>query len=296
MPFTVSDLLAILDLEPLGADAFRGRSPQIGWQRVFGGLVVAQALTAAARTVPDRAPHALHGTFMRPGDPAEPITFEVARWRDGRSFATRQCVAIQHGRPIFALTASFQVDEAGLEHQVAMPEVPPPEALPSEAELMGRFAHLLPEGVRRYFARERPLELRPTDVTRFTATPGAGPRPPVQHLWMRATAPLPDDPAAHRAVLAYMSDMSLLDTALVAHGRSIFEPGFQVASLDHALWFHRPFRADEWLLYAQDSPSTSGARGMTRGLVYTRAGALVASVAQEGLIRPRPAERSDVLI
>lgn len=296
MPFTVPDLLAILDLEVVEEDVFRGRSPQIGWQRVFGGLVIAQALTAAARTVPGRPPHSLHGTFMRPGDPSTPIVFQVARWRDGRSFATRQCLAIQHGQPIFALTASFQVEERGLEHQLPMPDVPPPDALPSEAELMGRFAHVMPEGLRRYFSRDRPIEFRPTDLTRFAPKPEAGPRPPFQHVWMRATAPLPDDPAVHRAFLAYLSDMSLLDTALVAHGRSIFEAGLQVASLDHALWFHRPFRADGWLLYAQDSPSTSGARGMTRGLIYTEAGALAASVTQEGLLRPRPIARSEVII
>ncbi len=296
MPFMVPDLMAILDLEVIEDDIFRGRSPQIGWQRVFGGLVVAQALTAAARTVPDRAPHSLHGTFMRAGDPSTPIVFEVDRWRDGRSFATRHCLAIQHGKPIFALTASFQAEEAGLDHQFPMPDVPPPETLPGEAYLVQRFGRALPEGVRRYFARDRPLELRPTDLTRFTAVPGPEPRSPVQSVWMRATGPLPDDAAIHRAFLAYFSDMSLLDTALVAHGRSIFDPELQVASLDHALWFHRPFRADEWLLYAQDSPSTSGARGMTRGLIYTRTGTLVASVAQEGLVRPRTGERSDLLI
>ncbi len=296
MPFSVSDLMAALDLDRVGENSFRGRSPQVGWQRVFGGLVVAQALTAAGRTAPARPAHALHGTFMRPGDPAAPILFEVARWRDGRSFATRHCLAVQHGAPIFALTASFQAEEPGLAHQLPMPDVPPPEALPTEAELVERFAPLLPEGVRRYLSRERPIEIRPTDLTRFTAGRGAPPRAPVQHAWMRATAPLPDDPAAHRAVLAYLSDMSLLDTALVAHGRSIFEPDLQVASLDHALWFHRPFRADDWLLYAQDSPSTSGARGLARGLIYARDGTLVASVAQEGLIRERTAERRDLLV
>lgn len=296
MAFTVPDLMGLLDLETVEETVFRGRSPQIGWQRVFGGLVIAQALTAAARTVPDRPPHALHGTFMRPGDPSTPILFQVARWRDGGSFSTRQCLAIQHGRPIFALTASFQVEEQGLEHQLPMPDVPPPEALPSEADLMGRFADVVPDGLRRFFSRDRPIELRPTNPARFAAKPAAGPRAPRQHVWMRATAPLPADPAVHRAFLAYLSDMSLLDTALVAHGRSIFETGLQVASLDHALWFHRPFRADDWLLYAQDSPSTSGARGLTRGLIYTRAGALAASVTQEGLIRPRSAARSDVVI
>ena len=287
MPFSVADLMAILDLEQIEENIFRGRSPQIGWQRIFGGLVIAQALSAAARTVPDRPPHSLHGYFMRPGDPSTPIIFEVDRWRDGTSFSTRQCVAIQHGQPIFALSASFQVAEQGLEHRVPMPDVPPPEDLPNETELMARFATVLPEGIRRYFERERPVEMRPVDLTRYTGTGADLPRPPVQHVWMRATAPLPDDPATHRSFLAYLSDMSLLDTALVPHNRSLFEPGLQVASLDHSLWFHRAFRADEWLLYAQDSPSTSGARGMTRGQIFTRDGVLAASVAQEGLIRLR---------
>jgi acyl-CoA thioesterase-2 len=287
MPFSVADLTALLDLEQIEENIFRGRSPQIGWQRIFGGLVIAQALAAAVRTVPDRVPHSLHGYFMRPGDPSVPIIFEVARWRDGKSFSTRQCVAIQHGEPFFSLSASFQIPEAGLDHSYPMPQVTPPEALPSETEVMTRYRALMPEGVRRYFERERPVELRPVDLTRFTARGGGKPALPVQHIWMRATAPLPDDPAAHRAFLAYMSDMTLLDAALVAHNRTIFEPGLQVASLDHALWFHRPFRADEWLLYAQDSPSTSGSRGFTRGLIFTQSGTLVASVAQEGLIRQR---------
>ena len=287
MPFSVSDLISILDLEPIEENIFRGRSPQIGWQRVFGGLVIAQALAAAARTVAGRPPHSLHAYFMLPGDPNTPIIFEVERLRDGKSFATRRCVAIQHGRPIFTLSASFQVPEAGLDHQARMPDVPSPETLPSEAEVMTRYRALLPEGVRRYFERERPVELRPVDLTRYTAGPSDTRREPHQQIWMRASGPLPDDPAIHRAFLAYLSDLTLLDAALVAHNRSIFEPGLQVASLDHALWFHRPFRADDWLLYAQDSPSTSGSRGMTRGLIYDRAGALVASVAQEGLIRQR---------
>lgn len=294
MPFTVADLMAVLDLERVGEDAFRGWSPQVGWRRVFGGLVVAQALVAAARTVLERAPHALHGTFMRPGEPSAPITFEVARWRDGTSFSTRHCLATQHGRPIFALTASFQVAEDGLDHRMPMPDVPPPENLPSEGEWMRGFGPTLPEGVRRYFERDRPIELRPTDFGLLTGTADIPPGQPIQHVWMRAAAPLPDDPAAHRAVLAYMSDMTLLNVALVPHGRSAFDADLQVASLDHALWFHRPFRADDWLLYVQDSPSAGSARGMTRGLVYTRAGVLVASVAQEGLVRPRPAASRDL--
>lgn len=296
MPFTVADLMAVLDLERVGEDVFIGRSPQVGWQRVFGGLIVAQSLVAAARTVPERAPHALHGTFMRPGDPSVPVTFAVARWRDGTSFSTRHCLATQHGQPIFALTASFQVAEDGLDHRMSMPGVPSPEDLPGGQELARRLATVLPEGARRFFERDRPVELRPADLGPLTTTFGAPAGEPRQHVWMRAAAPLPDDPAAHRAVLAYMSDMTLLNAALAPHGRSVFDADLQVASLDHALWFHRPFRADDWLLYAQDSPSAGHARGLARGLIYTRAGVLVASVVQEGLMRPRPTARESLPI
>ena len=287
MSFTATDLLDILQLETIEENIFRGRSPQVGWQRVFGGLVISQALVAASQTVSDRPPHSLHGYFMLPGDPATPIIYEVERLRDGRSFATRRCTAIQHGQPIFTLAASFQTEEPGLDHALAMPDVPRPEDLPNETELVRRFGARLPEAVRRYFERERPLELRPVDLTRYGPQVGPAAPEPVQRIWMRVTGPLGDDPAIHRAALAYMSDMTLLDTALVPHRRSLFDPGLQVASLDHALWFHRPFRADDWLLYAQDSPSSGGARGLTRGLIYAPDGTLVASVAQEGLIRER---------
>jgi acyl-CoA thioesterase II len=285
MTQATNDLLSILDLEKIEHNIYRGSSPQVGWQRVFGGLVIAQALVAAARTVEDRSPHSLHAYFILPGDPSVPIVYEVDRIRDGASFTTRRCTAIQHGRAIFALSASFQIDERGLDHQAAMPQVPPPENLPSETELRERYADILPEPVRRYFSRERPIELRPVDLTRYFSS--QKPLEPVQHVWVRANGTLPDDPAIHRSVLAYLSDMTLLDTALIAHGRSIFEQDLQLASLDHSLWFHRPFRADEWLLYAQDSPNTSAARGLTRGLIYSRDGVLIASVAQEGLIREK---------
>ncbi len=287
MSFSAEDLLSILDLEPIEQDIFRGRSPQVGWQRIFGGLVIAQALVAASRTVRGRAPHSLHGYFMLPGDPSVPIVYKVDRLRDGGSFTTRACVAIQHGRPIFSLSASFHGDERGFDHAAAMPDVPPPEALPSEHEIKERYGQQMPEPVRVYFERDRPIELRPVDPLRFTARPVSGALPRVQNIWMRTTGPLPDDPAVHAAVLAYLSDMTLLDTALIAHGRSVFDRDLQVASLDHALWFHRPCRADEWLLYAEDSPSASGARGFTRGQIFSRDGVLAASVAQEGLIRPR---------
>lgn len=287
MPFGVDELLAALDLETLGGDSFRGRSPAVGWRRVFGGLVVAQALVATERTVEGRPAHALHGSFMRPGDPEVPIDFEVERLRDGGSFSTRRCLAIQHRQAIFALSASFhRAEEDAFDHARPMPEVPGPEALESLREMRGPTFAAAPASVRTYFQRETPMDIRPVDVARFART-GPHPESDRQEIWMKASGRLPDDPGIHRAVLAYMSDMTLLDTALAFHGRSVFDPGLQVASLDHAIWFHRPVRADEWLLYSEDSPSASGARGFTRGLIYARNGDLAASTAQEGLIRRR---------
>lgn len=291
MKSEIENLLSILDLERIEYNIYRGSSPQVGWQRVFGGLVISQALVAAARTVEDRPPHSLHGYFILPGDPSVPIVYEVDRVRDGKSFATRNCLAIQHGRAIFSLSASFQVEEEGLEHAVPMPHVAPPEDLPSEAELKATFNESTPDPIRKFFDQPRPIESRPVDPRRYAPRVGT-PGEPIQYVWFRASGALPDDPAVHRAVLAYLSDMTLLDTALIAHGRSVFQSDMQVASLDHALWFHRPFRADDWLLYAQDSPTSSGARGLTRGSIFTRDGRLVASVAQEGLIRHRPGQRA----
>jgi acyl-CoA thioesterase-2 len=284
MHTAVETLLTILDLEQLEMNLYRGLSPQVGWQRVFGGQVIGQALVAAARTVEGRGAHSLHAYFMREGDPAVPIIYEVDRIRDGKSFATRRVVAIQHGAAIFSMSVSFQVDEPGLDHQIEMPKVPPPEDLPSEADLQALYIDKATEGVRKYWERPRPIELRPVDLRHFLSRDKLD---PAQLVWVRATGALPDDPNIHRAVLAYASDMTLLDTALFAHGRMIFDRDLQAASLDHALWFHRPFRADDWLLYAEDSPSASGARGFTRGSLFSRDGRLVASVAQEGLIRVR---------
>jgi len=284
MSTAVADLLALLDLERLETNLFRGLSPQVGWQRVFGGQVIGQALVAACRTVEGRAPHSLHAYFLLPGDPSVPIIYEVERLRDGGSFSTRRVKAIQHGSAIFTLSASFHRDERGLAHQTAMPTVPAPEELPDETMMRNNMLPSMPDAVRRYFERERPIELRPVEFTRYVT---GEPRPPVFHLWFRATGPLPDDPAIHQCVLAYASDMTLLDTTLIAHGRTVFQRDIQAASLDHALWFHAPFRADEWLLYAQDSPFTGGARGFSRGSIFRRDGVLVASVAQEGLIRMR---------
>ena len=286
MSSAVEELISILDLEPLERNLFRGRSPQSGWQRVFGGQVISQALVAAQRTVePDRHVHSLHCYFMRPGDPEVPIIYEVDRIRDGKSFTTRRVVAIQHGEAIFSLSASFQIDEPGLEHAIEMPEgIPAPETLLSEKDLVSQFIDQLPEALRKYWQRERPIEFKPVSLTHYMTREKL---PPKQHMWIRVTGPVPDDRALQAAVLAYLSDMTLLDTSLFAHGRSFFDRDIQMASLDHAMWFHRPHRLDDWFLYTQDSPNTSGARGFTRGAIYARDGTLVASVAQEGLIRLR---------
>lgn len=285
MTKAVDDLLTILDLEQLETNLYRGLSPQVGWQRVFGGQVIGQALVAACRTVENRAPHSLHGYFVLPGDPKIPIIYDVERIRDGRSFTTRSVKAIQHGRVIFMLLASFQVSETGLTHRIPMPDVPHPDSLPNEQDIKDRVLPRMPDPVRQYFERERPIELRPVEFERYMSRKPMEPR---FNVWIRATAPLPDDPAIHQCVLAYASDMTLLDSTLVPHGRTVFEKTIQAASLDHALWFHEPFRADEWLLYSQDSPFTGGHRGFARGTIFTQDGRLVASVAQEGLIRERP--------
>jgi len=280
----VEELLRTLDLEPLERNLFRGSSPQVGWQRVFGGQVLGQALVAANRTVEGRTAHSLHGYFMRPGDPAVPIIYEVDRIRDGRSFATRRVVAIQHGDAIFSMSASYHGEEEGLEHTTEAPDVPKPDDLPDEAVLRDLVLENGPDNMVRYFQRERPIELRPIELRHYTTNK---PLPGRQYVWLRATDRLPDDRHCHQAVLTYLSDMTLLDTALFPHGLSVFNRSIQVASLDHAMWFHRPFRADEWLLYAQDSPTASGARGLSRGQIFSLDGRLVASTAQEGLMRRR---------
>ena len=288
MSSAVDELLSILDLEQLEVNLFRGRSPQVGWQRVFGGQVIGQALVAAYRTVDGRQPHSLHAYFLLGGDPAVPIIYEVDRIRDGKSFTTRRVVAIQHGRPIFSMSASFHLDEPGFEHAAVMPDVPAPESLPPDTEIRSTVLPMMPDPVRAYFERERPIELRPVEFERYLSRE---PRDPKFHVWIRTTAQLPSALAIHQCVLAYASDMTLLDASLIPHGRTVFEQSIQAASLDHALWFHRPFRADEWLLYAQDTPSASGARGFSRGLIFARDGTLVASVAQEGLIREHRDQR-----
>lgn len=281
----MQELIERLDLEKLEENLFRGSSPQNGWQRVFGGLVIAQALMAAQRCVdPDRIVHSLHAYFMRPGDPSIPIVYQVERIRDGSSFTTRRVVAIQHGKAIFSMSASFQVEEPGFDHQVSIPNVPAPETLMGEAEFRAAFLAQAPDTVKKYWGRERPIEIRPTSLTHYLSREKLEPE---AHIWVRASGLVPEDRHYQAAILAYLSDMTLLDTSLYAHGTSIFDPELQVASLDHAMWFHRPCRLDDWLLYTQDSPSAAGARGMTRGSIFTRDGRLVASVAQEGLIRKR---------
>ena len=286
MSQALANLLGILDLEKIEENIFRGMSPQSGWQRVFGGQVIGQALVAASRTVDDRGPHSMHAYFLLEGDPAAPILYQVERIRDGGSFSTRRVVAIQHGRPIFFMSISFQIEEEGFEHEFPMPDVPKPDDLPSEKELIAQFLDHMPAPMKAYFASERPIEIRPTDLSLFM---GLSPREPHRSAWIRAAGELPDDPRLHQCVLAYTSDMTLLDAALVPHGKSIFSKDILAASLDHALYLHRPFRADEWMLYVQDSPFSGSGRGLTRGLIYSGAGELIASVMQEGVIRKRRA-------
>ncbi len=287
MASAIQEVVETLNLEPLELNLFRGRSPQSRWQRVFGGQVIGQALVAACRTVDDvatRPPHSLHAYFLLGGDPKVPIIYEVDRIRDGKSFTTRSVKAIQHGHAIFSMSVSFHVNEQGLSHQFKMPDVPRPEALPDEAEIRKSIMPRMPEPIRRYYERERPIELRPVEYGRYLGEKNADGR---FDVWIRATGRLPDEPAIHQCVLAYASDMMLLDAALIPHGKSVFSEDIMAASLDHALWFHRPFRADEWLLYAQDSPNLAGSRGFSRGLIFASDGTLIASVAQEGLLRQR---------
>jgi acyl-CoA thioesterase II len=282
----LQDLLDHLTLEPLEEDRFRGESRSLGGKSVFGGQVLAQALLAANATVQGRQAHSLHAYFLLAGDPQAPIVYEVERIRDGRSFTTRRVVAVQHGRRIFNMAVSFQVAEDGLDHHLPMPDVPGPEGLLSGPELYQQITDRLPAERREALIAERPIELRPIQP-RDLLHPER--RPPQRQVWFRATGTLPDDPVLHQAMLAYASDFTLLGTALYPHGISFFNSGVQALSLDHAMWFHRPFRMDEWLLYAMDSPSASAGRGLGRGSIFTRDGRLIASVAQEGVIRVRGA-------
>jgi acyl-CoA thioesterase II len=281
----VTELLTLLDVEELDTDLYRGARQPGGVGRVFGGQVIAQALQAAQRsTAADQTAHSLHAYFMRPGSEDHPIVYQVVRDFDGRSFATRRVIALQRGQPILNIAASFQRPEEGLAHQDAMPDVPPPEDLRPDAEGREQLADRVPEPFRRFLLRPRPIETRSVTARDPVSPPAAEPR---QAIWFRAAAALPDDPALHRAVLAYASDMALLGTAMLPHAVGWMNPRMQTASLDHALWLHAPFRADDWLLYATDSPWAGHARGFNRGSIFARDGRLVASAAQEGLIRLR---------
>jgi acyl-CoA thioesterase II len=281
----LQELLVQLRLERIEQNLFRGQSQDLGWGAIFGGQVLGQALSAAVQTVPeDRPVHSLHGYFLRQGDARKPVVYDVDFIRDGKSFTTRRVVAIQSGKPIFSMAASFQHLEGGYDHAATMPTVPGPDELVSEAELAQRLTDQIPETLRKIAMAERPIEIRPIDPSN-PLRPEA--RPPHRGVWFRAVDPLPDDPAVHRYLLAYASDFHFLATAMQPHGVSWLVPGMQVASLDHAMWFHRPFRMDDWLLYVIDSPSASGARGLVRGQLFTRDGVLVASTVQEGLMRHR---------
>jgi acyl-CoA thioesterase II len=285
MSYDIHDLLALLDLEPLEFNIYRGTNRDIGSGRVFGGQVLAQALVAARRTVEEeRTAHSMHGYFILPGDVDTPIVYFVDRLRDGRSFTTRAVTAIQNGRAIFNLALSFQVEENGPDHQAGMPDAPDPESLPRELDRIREMADRIPEPLRAIYTQDRPLDVRPVDPVDFLRPAR---REPAKQVWFRAIGEVPDDTLRHQAVLAYASDYGILGTALLPHGLSFQMRRLQAATLDHALWFHRPFRVDEWLLYVMESPSASGARGFAHGRIYTRDGTLVASVAQEGLIRVR---------
>lgn len=277
------ELIALLDLEDLGGDNFRGHSPAGSGRHLYGGQVVAQALVAATRTAPpDRPPHSLHAYFILAGDPSVPIDYAVERIRDGRSFTTRRCVASQLGRTIFSLEASYQTRETGFEHAADMPQTPDPESLEPINALIERFRGFLPTPAENWMKRACALDMRIVAPETLMAPNRLG-----QLIWFRVQGPLPDNEALHAAMLAYLSDMTLLNTALMVHGRNIFDPQIKVASLDHALWLHHAPRVDEWLLYVQESPAASNARGLTFGRIFTRGGNMLASVAQEGLIRPR---------
>ena len=280
----LADLLALLELEQLEVNLFRGASRDIGSPQVFGGQVLGQALSAAAATVEARVVHSLHAYFLRRGDCNAPIVYQVDRSLDGHSFSNRRVVAIQHGQQIFNMAASFQATEAGFDHQTGMPPVPPPESLRDSSGPPAQLLERLPERVRRFFEQPRPFEFRMVQSIDYLHPQRA---PPERQIWFRAVDALADDEMLHRRLLAYVSDFFLLDTATLPHGTSFLKPTLVMASIDHALWFHRALRVDDWLLYAMESPSASGARGFARASVFARDGRLVASAAQEGLVRSR---------
>lgn len=280
---TLAKVVELLQLEQLEDNLFRGDSHDIGSAQVFGGQILGQALSAAERTVEDRVPHSLHAYFLRRGDFNRPVVYQVERSRDGRSYSNRRVVAIQHGRPILNLAASFKCQEKeSLAHQVDMPDVDGPDGLPTLGEINRSLLDRVPEKMHRFLTHEPPFEFRPVEPPKII-DPGA--RPPIKHLWMRAWSPLSDDARLHRGLLAYVSDYELLGTATLPHALDFESLNVQMASLDHGMWFHRPFRVDEWLLYALDSPSSGDGRGYSRGQIFSQDGLLIASTVQEGVIR-----------
>jgi len=285
MSQVLNDLLSLLALEPLGPGRFRGQSQDLGFGAVFGGQVMGQALSAAQQTLEEpRGVHSLHCYFLRPGDVRFPILYEVEHIRDGKTVSTRRVQAYQHDKPIFYLTASFQVEEPGLEHQKPMPQVVGPDGLKSERQWAQELSEQIPAHLHDKLLSDKPIEMRPVS---FINPLQASACEPMRWVWFKANGSMPDDPAIHRYLLAYASDFNFLPTALQPHGVAFFQPGLQVATIDHAMWFHRDFRFDDWLLYAVDSPSASGGRGLVRGEFYSREGQLVASCIQEGVIRHR---------
>lgn len=283
MSQVLHDLLDLLRLETIEQGIYRGQSQDLGFGAVFGGQVIGQALSAAKETLPeDRKVHSLHSYFLRPGDAQKPIVYDVENVRDGKSFSTRRVKAVQYGKPIFYMTASFQIDEPGFEHQDTMPEVPGPEGLVSDIDIYREHAELIPERIRNKFISEKPIEMRfVTANNPFKPTVDE----PKRYVWIRANGEMPNDPRIHKYLLAYASDFNFLPTALQPHGASFAQPDMQMATIDHSMWFHKDFRLDDWILYAIDSPVACGARGLVRGQFFTREGILVASTAQEGVMR-----------
>jgi acyl-CoA thioesterase-2 len=285
MSQVLQELLNLLTLEEIEQGIYRGQSQDLGFRQVFGGQVMGQALSAAKLTLPEgRYVNSLHSYFLRPGDASKPIVYDVENIRDGKSFSTRRISAIQYGKPIFYMTASFQGDEEGVSHQAAMPDVPAPEDLKSSLEFYQEHATLIPESLRSKFTREMPIEMRPVN---FQNPFSPQVTEPVRNVWFKANGSMPDDRRIHNYLLAYASDFEFLPTALQPHGLSFMHPNMQVATIDHAMWFHRPFRMDEWMLYSVDSPSASNGRGLVRGQFFNRNGELVASTIQEGVMRQR---------
>ena len=285
MTQVLKDLVSLLSLEAIEEDLYRGSSQDLGCRQLFGGQVLGQCVSAASRTVESsRHVHSMHGYFLRPGDASLPVVYQVERVRDGGSFSTRRVTAIQKGKPIFSCAVSLQYDEEGFNHQLPMPEVPGPENFKSETELARLIAPMIPEHLRERAISDKPIEIRPVTLINPFAPNACE---PVKYVWFRADGELPDDQQLHKYLLAYASDFGLLTTSLLPHGKTVWQKDMQVASLDHALWFHADLRADDWLLYAMDSPWAGNSRGFSRGSVYNRAGQLVASVTQEGLIRHR---------